>query len=412
MKRLVAISLLALLVCFKANAASDDQASAQIKRGMYLATAGDCTACHTQTPGKPFAGGKAIVTPFGTLLSANITPDRETGIGAWSDEDFVDALRKGVGHAGLHLYPAMPYLYFTKVSREDILAIRAWLNTLNPIVNAVKPDQLPFPCSVRETMIGWDKLFFKEGEFKPVAGKPADWNRGAYLVEGLGHCAACHTPKNALGGDESDKALQGGVVQDWFAPDLTTDPRTGLGGWSAADIVSYLKTGHNRFSAATGPMAEVVMDSTSLMTDADLKAIATYLKDRPRRDAQSPQPVSSNDRMMGPGRAVYVDNCSACHTSAGAGIPGLFPSLKGNPTVQSAEPTTLVRVVLEGAPSAATKGSPTALAMPSFAWKLSDDEIAAVLTFIRNSWGNAAAAVTAADVKDMRQKLSQAAHSN
>jgi mono/diheme cytochrome c family protein len=410
MKTVAAILLLALFVCSYANAATDDQAYAQIQRGKYLATAGDCTACHTQTADKPFAGGKAIVTPFGTLLSANITPDRNTGIGAWSDEDFIDALRKGVGHGGVHLYPGMPYLYYTTVSREDVLAIRAWLNTLKPVLNAVKADQLPFPFNVREAMIGWDKLFFKEGEFTPPAGKSAEWNRGAYLVEGLGHCAACHTPKNALGGDENDKALQGGVIQNWFAPNLTTDARTGLGGWSTADIVSYLKTGHNRIDAATGPMAEVVMDSTSLLTDDDLMAIATYLKDRPAPNAPAPQPVSAQDRMMAPGHALYEDNCSACHTSAGAGIPGLFPSLKGSPSVQSAEPTSLIRVVLEGAPSAATKASPTALAMPSFAWKLSDDEVAAVVTYIRNSWGNAAPAVTAADVKDMRQKLSQPAH--
>ena len=212
MKTIAASLLLSLLLCSRANAAPDDQAYAQIQRGKYLAIAGDCTACHTQTRDKPFAGGKPIVTPFGTLLSANITPDQHTGIGAWSDEDFVSALRKGVGHGGTHLYPAMPYLYYTKMSRQDALAIRAWLNTLKPIENAVKSDELPFPFNVRAAMIGWDKLFFKEGEFKPVAGKTAEWNRGAYLVEGLGHCAACHTPKNALGGDESNKALQGGVL--------------------------------------------------------------------------------------------------------------------------------------------------------------------------------------------------------
>lgn len=412
MKTLFVIFLLALFVTFDADAATDDQAYGQIQRGKYLATAGDCTACHTQSADKPFAGGKAIVTPFGVLLSANITPDRGTGIGAWSDDDFVSALRTGVGHGGTHLYPAMPYLYYTKITRQDALAIRAWLNTLTPVANAVKSNELPFPFNVRAAMIGWDKLFFKEGEFKPTAGKSAEWNRGAYLVEGLGHCAACHTPKNALGGDENDRALQGGVLQNWFAPDITTDARTGLGGWSAADIVSYLKAGHNRITAATGPMAEVVMDSTSFLTDDDLKAIATFLKDQPTPNTQAPQPVSPQDRMMAPGQALYVDNCSACHTSAGAGIPGLFPSLKGSPSVQSTEPTSLMRIVLEGAPSAATKASPTALAMPSFAWKLSDDEVAAVLTYIRNSWGNAAPAVTAADVKDMRQKLSQSANGN
>jgi mono/diheme cytochrome c family protein len=412
MKKVVALCVLAVLGGSDAYAAGDDQAYAQIERGKYLATAGDCTACHTRDASKPFAGGKAIVTPFGTLLSSNITPDRDTGIGAWSDEDFVSALQKGVRHDGTHLFPGMPYPYYTKVARADILAIRAWLNTLSPVRNSVVSDQLPFPFDVRTAMIGWNKLFFKEGELKPVAGKSAEWNRGAYLVEGLGHCAACHTPKNPLGGDETGEALQGGVIQNWFAPDLDADTRAGLGSWSADDIVRYLKTGHNRLADTTGPMAEVVMDSTSLLTDADLEAMATYLKDRPVPDTTTPQPVSADDRMMAAGQALYVDNCSACHAPTAEGIPGLFPSLKGSASVQSAKPTSLIRVVLEGAQSAATKSSPTALAMPSFAWKLSDEEVAAVVTYIRNTWGNAAPAVAAGDVKNLRQTLSQSAHGN
>lgn len=407
MKTFVAILLLAMFTCSDAKAGTDNQAYVQIQHGKYLATVGDCGACHTKSDGKPFAGGKAIVTPFGTLLSANITPDRATGIGAWTDDEFVEALRKGVGHGGKHLYPGMPYLYFTKITRDDALAIRAWLKTLKPVANNVKSDELPFPFSVRAAMIGWNKLFFKEGEFKPAAGKSAEWNRGAYLVEGLGHCAACHTPKDTLGGDETGKAFQGGVIQNWNAPNLTADARTGLGNWSSEDIVTYLKTGHNRMTAATGPMAEVVTDSTSLMTDDDLKAMATFLKDLPSSNTRTPQPVSAQDRMMAPGRALYVDNCSACHTTAGTGVPGMFPSLKGNASVQSAEPASLIRVVLQGAPSAATNAAPTSPAMPSFAWKLSDDEIAAVLTYVRNSWGNAAAGVTAGDVKTLRQKLAQ-----
>jgi mono/diheme cytochrome c family protein len=405
--RLAAAFLLLFLGASAAQAAADKQAFDEIARGRYLAILGDCAGCHNAPGGAPYAGGLPIETPFGTLVSPNITPDRDTGIGAWSDGEFANAMQDGTGRGGEHLYPAMPYTYYTKTTRRDVLAIRAYLETVDPVRNEVKVNQLPFPFDVRASMVGWNELYFTRGTFEPVGGKSDEWNRGAYLVEGLGHCGLCHTPKNAMGGDETSRALQGSAVQGWYAPNLTGDPRAGVGSWSVDDVAAYLKTGHNDVSAATGPMSDVIVHSASQMTHADLRAIAVYLKDQPAAGGESPRPVSGQDRAMRAGEAVYLDNCAACHTSAGSGIPQLFPALKGSPSVQSAEPASLIRVVLRGAQSVATDPAPTGPAMPALGWKLSDAEVAAVVTYIRNSWGNAASAVSASDVTNARQQLSQ-----
>jgi mono/diheme cytochrome c family protein len=387
----------------------DPQNFDQIERGRYLTIAGDCASCHTVPgSGQPFAGGRPIETPFGVVVGANITPDRETGIGAWSDEVFLSALREGKGHGGLLLYPAMPYPYYTKVTERDGLAIRAYLNTVRPVRNAVVSNKLPFPFDVREEMTVWNSLYFKSGEFKPDATKSAEWNRGAYLVEGLGHCGACHTPKSTLGGDDQAHALQGYALQGWFAPNITNDNERGLGGWSVCDIVSYLKAGHNAITASTGIMAEEITLSSSRMTDADLRAIATYLKDLPGQTSAPAAAVSPSDPTMAAGGAIYADECSACHGMDGKGVPYLFPSLAGSPNVRSIDPTSLVRVLLEGARSVATASEPTGPGMPSFAWKLNDDEAAAVLTYIRNSWGSSTPAVDASEVKQARASAARA----
>ena len=295
-----------------------------------------------------------------------------------------------------------PIPYYTKVTERDALAIRAYLNTVKPVHNAVVSNKLPFPFDVREEMAGWNALYFKSGEFKPDAAKSAEWNCGAYLVEGLGHCGACHTPKTRLGGDDLAHALQGYALQGWFAPNITNDNDRGLGGWSVSDIVAYLKTGHNPATASTGIMAEEISLSSSHMTDADLKAIATYLKDLPGQASSPPAPVSASDPTMVAGTAIYSDECSACHGADGKGVAYLFPSLASSSNVRSADPASLIRVLLEGARSVATAGEPTSPGMPSFAWKLNDDEAAAVLTYVRNSWGAAAPAVTADQVKSGR----------
>ena len=387
----------------------DKQAFEVVEHGRYMATAADCAACHTAPGGKPFAGGGSLETPFGILLAPNITPDPGTGIGGWTDDEFVNAVQNGVGHGGIHLYPAMPYTYYTKMTREDVVAIRAYLDTVEPVRNKVIANQLPFPFNQRETMIGWNGLYFTPGQFKPDPAKSAEWNRGAYLVEGAEHCGLCHTPKNAMGGDENSRAMQGSVLQNWHAPDITGNRRVGIGDWTVEDVALYLKTGRNRYDIASGPMADAVSHSTSHLTDADLRAIAVYLKDLPAGGGEQPQPVAAQDPAMQRGRAIYDQQCAACHTGGGGGIVGLFPRLSGAPLVQQSQATSLIRVVLEGSRAVATDGAPTGPAMPSFSWRLSDGDVAAVLTYIRNSWGNAAAPVSDGDVTSMRQALHQAA---
>jgi mono/diheme cytochrome c family protein len=376
-------------------AESDPQDFTQIERGRYLALASDCVSCHT-VPGsdRPFAGGRAIETPFGNIVAPNITPDRDTGIGAWSDDEFERSVRKGVRRAGGLLYPAMPYNAFTKLSRDDVLAIRAYLNTVTPVSNAVVANTLPFPFNIRAAMHVWNALYFTAGEYKPDPQKSSEWNRGAFLVDGPAHCGACHTPKSLLGGDKVSRYLQGSFLQGWFAPNITNDRRVGLGGWTADDVVAYLKTGHNRVTAATGPMAEAISLSTSHMSDADLKAIAIYLKSLPGR-TEAPKPLSSDDPVMAAGGAIYRDQCSACHGLDGRGVPLLFPSLADSSMARSDDPTTLIRIVLRGARSVATAAEPTAPGMPSYGWQLDDGQVAAVLTYVRNTWGAAAPAVSA-----------------
>lgn len=385
---------------------ADQQSFGQAERGKYLVAVGDCEACHTNKGGQPFAGDRAIQTPFGVIYSPNITPDRETGIGAWTDDQFYRALHLGIADDGSHLYPAFPYPWYTKVTREDALAIRAYLKTLDPVRAESRPNALDWPLNYREVMAGWNEFFFKEGEFSADPKKSAEWNRGAYLVEGLGHCGACHTPVNFLGAAKTSERLQGGTLQDWYAPDLANDLRSGLGNWSDADIVEFLKTGRNNKSAAYGPMAEVITYSTSKLNDRDLKAVATYLKAMP---APTAKPANKPDpKVAQAGEAIYVDNCSACHKSNGAGAPGTFPPLKGDATVQDRDPTTIIRVILDGAHAVATDARPTPLSMPSFKWKLSNEEVAAVASYARNAWGNAAAPVSANEVQSMRQVLDTA----
>lgn len=401
-----AVILLALGMAERGHARDSDlQDFAQIEHGRYLATLADCVACHTQTEGgKPFAGGRPIETPFGTIVSPNITPDPETGIGNWTDEQFEQALRHGIRPDGARLYPAMPYAYYTKMSRQDAKTIRAYLATVAPVRNAVAPNQLPFPFNVRPLMRVWDALFFTPGEFKPDPGKSPAWNRGAFLVTGPGHCGACHTPKNPLGADKADEALRGGQVQGWFAPNITGDTARGVGGMSTDNIVALLKTGHNTIAAVSGPMAEEVSNSSAHFTDGDLKAIATYLKSLPGGGEQ-PVPVAQSDARMVAGQAIYRDTCSACHGFNGDGVSHLFPSLARAPQVRAPDPISLIRIVLRGVRSVATASEPTAPAMPSFGWQLNDAQVAAVLTYIRNSWGTAAPAVSAEDVGKQRTAL-------
>jgi mono/diheme cytochrome c family protein len=402
------MALVALLSGVAIAGDIDKQDFKQIERGRYLTIVGDCAGCHTLPgSGHAFAGGRPIETPFGNILAPNITSDQQTGIGAWTDDEFVDAITKGTGRNGTHLYPAMPYTYYTKVTRDDALAIRAYLNTVPAIYNSLDPNQLPFPFNIRTSMIFWNELFFTPGTFRPAANKNEEWNRGAYLAEGLGHCGACHTPKNFLGGDKASERLRGYALQGWFASDITSDPRRGVGGWTVDELAAYLKTGHSRTSTANGPMSETLNLSTSHMTDADLKAIETYLKDPPGRNGEQNGSASGapDQVVMKVGAKIYADECSGCHMANGKGAAGLFPALDGSAVVQQVDPASLLHIVLRGARSVATDAAPTGPAMPEFGWLLKDDEVAAVVTYIRNSWGNAAASVSAAEVGKARHSF-------
>jgi mono/diheme cytochrome c family protein len=279
--RRVILGTLFLCVASACGPAGAQSSPDTIARGKALAEAADCAGCHTADPAKPFAGGKRIDTPFGGIYSPNLTPDRDTGLGAWSDDDFRRALRDGVAPDGSRYYPAFPYPYFTKLTREDIAAIRAYLETLAPVHSITPSPELRWPLNYRILMRAWKALFFRPGPFEPNQSKSAEWNRGAYLVQSAAHCGACHTPKNLFGADRPGRAYGGGPVQGWFAPRLDGATRSGLKSWSAGDLTEYLQSGRNGRSHADGPMAEVVVNSTSKMSDGDVRAIAAYLKGLP-----------------------------------------------------------------------------------------------------------------------------------
>jgi mono/diheme cytochrome c family protein len=398
-------AILAIMLLCTASAFGRIQAepsAEMIARGKALTVIGDCASCHTADPAKPFAGGKRIDTPFGGIYSPNLTPDRDTGIGAWSDGEFYRALRQGVAPDGSRYYPAFPYPNFTKLIRDDILAIRAYLATLTPLRNTPPPPELRWPLNYRVLMRGWNLLFFRPGIFQPNQMKSTEWNRGGYLVEGAAHCGACHTPKNIFGADKRGRAYGGGLVDGWFAPRLDSAERSGLKSWSVDDIVEYLQSGRNAKSHADGPMAEVILNSTSAMRDADVHAIAVYLKDLP---AGAPEPAVTPpppDEMTA-GKAVYAHACTSCHEADGSGAPRIYPPLPGNANMLSADPTSTLRIILDGAQTVTTPRAPNTGSMPAYAKQFSDQQIADVTNYIRNSWGNAAPLVTPAQVAKARR---------
>jgi mono/diheme cytochrome c family protein len=403
----VAAAAGAIAFCAPPSVRAEQGSFAQIERGRYLAAAGDCAGCHTAEGGRPMAGGRALQTPFGVIYTPNITPDAATGIGAWTDDQFYRAMHEGIAADGTHLYPAFPYPWFTKVTRPDVDAIHAYLRTL-PAVSYRRPDnKLPWPLDDPNAMIGWNALYFDAGTYTPDPGQSKAWNRGAYLVQGLGHCGACHTPTNFLGASEKSRRLQGGELSNWYAPGLAGGKRAGLGHWSAQDIVDFLRTGRTATAIAYGPMAEVVHYSTSSMTEDDLRAIAAYLKSLP-----PPGPPEAPDRppagVADAGVAIYADTCSACHGADGKGVSRMFPPLAGTAIVQSPSPTTVIRLILNGGQAVATDEEPTPVAMPSFGWKLSDEQIAAVASYVRSAWGNRASPVSASAVHAVRQAVESA----
>ncbi|MEI4485192.1 cytochrome c [Frigidibacter sp. MR17.14] len=384
---------------------STDEAA--IKRGEYVMHAADCSACHTKGNGD-FAGGYEMPTPFGTLVSSNITPDVDTGIGAMTEKDFFDAVRHGQGSKGL-LYPAMPYTAYVKLTDADMHDLWAYMSTVQPVAQKIDENAgMPFPFNIRLAMLGWDMLFFKNAPLPVVAGETAEIERGRYLVEGPGHCSACHTPRNALGAEIAAQNLEGARVGAWFAPEITGNPHVGLGESTVQEVAAYLGTGTDGKAMASGPMAEAVEHSLQYMTEDDRLAMAAYLKSLPGSGKTAPAPLAASTPAMARGALAYEVNCSACHGVAGEGMGLLAPAFAGNHGILADDVTNLAHVLLVGARAAATNVTPTSAGMPSFAWKMDDRQIADVLDYIRNSWGNAAAPVRPEDIGALRSELDAA----
>ena len=413
------IAILALLGSTAAMAAQDS-AHALIQQGEYLARAGDCVACHTAKGGKPFAGGLAMETPIGLIYSTNITPDK-SGIGDYSFEDFDKAVRHGIAKNGSTLYPAMPYPSYARVNQADMQALYAYfMSGVKPVAQENQAVDIPWPMSMRWPLAMWRWMFAPAVEdFTPVAQQDPVVSRGAYLVEGLGHCGACHTPRaltmqeKALSATDGSTFLSGSApLEGWIAKNLRGDHKDGLGSWNEAQLVQFLKTGRSDRSAVFGGMSDVIVHSMQYMSEADLTAIARYLKSLPAVDsADKPHqydPAVADALWNGDdskrGAAVYIDNCAACHRTDGNGYTRVFPALAGNPVLQSDDPTSLIHIVLKGGTLPATHTAPSTFTMPAFDWRLSDQEVADVVNFISTSWGNQAGEVKATDVKGLRSE--------
>ncbi len=381
----------------------------QQARGAYLARAGNCMGCHTAQGGQPYAGGRNLPTPFGIFFTPNITPDHETGIGRWSAQDFWRALHDGKSRDGRPLYPAFPYTEYTKVTRDDSDAIFAYLQTLPAVSQRNLPNRISFPYSFRPLLYVWRALYFKPGVYQPQAARSAEWNRGAYLVQGLGHCNACHATRNALGAARG-AALGGGQIEglNWYAPSLTSRIEAGSTDWPVDDIVRLLATGASSRAFASGPMAEVVRQSLQYLTDEDLRAMAVYLQSLPESGA----PIASTGavltehvrKQLEPGARIYKKHCEDCHGASGQGAPGAYPALAGNRGVTLQSPLNAIRSVLNGGYPPSTAGNPRPYGMPPFAQTLSGEEVAMVLSYVRNAWGNHGSLVTAAQVDRSRGK--------
>lgn len=410
-------SLVTLMLAALNASAADD---AQIQRGKYLSTVGDCVACHSVPGGKPFAGGLALPTPIGEIIATNITPSKTAGIGNYSLEQFSDALRKGIRADGKHLYPAMPYTSYAKVSDEDIKAIYAYfMSAVKPVDTPAKPTALPFPFNIRFSMAAWNLLFLDDKAFMPDTSRDAEWNRGAYLAQGLTHCSTCHSPRNLMMAEVSSKELAGGDVGTWHAPNITSDINSGIGGWDNTELVAYLKTGEAPGKAqAAGPMAEAVDHSLQHLNDSDLKAIAVYLKTVPaQQTAADSKPVyalgqktdelasirgvalpADGDKMSG--AQLYDAHCGTCHQAQGQGsFEGGLPSLLHNTAVGRSNPNNLVMVILDGV----KRGSDGQdIRMQGFANILNDHQVATLASYLTGHYGNADVKVSAALVKELR----------
>ncbi|MDP3524658.1 MAG: c-type cytochrome [Hoeflea sp.] len=386
-------------------AVAQELSYSQVERGRYLATASDCIGCHTDVEGggTPFAGGRGLETPFGIIYSANLTPDEETGLGKWTRDEFYRALNEGVNRHGQHLYPAMPYPYFTLMPRDDVDAIYDYLQTLEPVHAEAPEHELPFPLSIRQSVAGWKMLYFEDKQFVADPDQSAEWNRGRYLVDGPAHCGACHTGKTMFGADDEDEYLRGGALENWFAPNIRGGENGGIAHWEATDIVEFLRDGRSRHTAPMQRMGEVVYFSTQHLHDDDLGAIATYLKsleDTVREAGDRPE-----EARLKTGATIYFDNCAGCHAADGTGVSHIFASLKDSNKLASEDLSTVIRIILGGARAEPTEATPAMIAMPPFAWKLTDGQIADLLTYLRQAGDVKAGPVSASTVADMRAYL-------
>ena len=371
-------------------------------RGAYLARAGNCAGCHTALGGLAYAGGRELPTPFGTFVTPNITPDRDTGIGAWTPQDFWRAMHYGKGRDGKLLYPAFPYTEYTKVTRDDADAIFSYLQSVMPVAQINAPDRLKFPYNMRALLYFWRALYFKPGVYQPVPNQHVEWNRGAYLVQGLGHCNACHATRNALGA-AGGAALGGGQVagRSWYAPSLTSSAEAGSAQLPIEEIAALLSTGQSRTSSIAGPMAEVVAQSLQHLNATDISAMAIYLKSLPDTTTApaTPKELTANEtQRIFKGEKIYLEHCKDCHGTSGEGAAGAYPPLAANRGVTLPSALNTIRSVLDGGYAPSTVGNPRPYGMPPFAHTLSSEEVALVVSYVRNSWGNRASLVTAVDV--------------
>jgi len=368
---------------FAVRAAAAPPSAALVKRGEYVARAADCVACHSQ-PNLLYGGGAALATPFGKIYGPNITPDKATGIGTWSRAEFVRALRNGINKQGEFLYPAMPYTSYTEMTDADVDALWAYMQTVPPIHQQTPKNTLPFPLNIRSSVAVWNSLYFKPGRFTPTPGHDASWNRGEYLVNALGHCEMCHSPHNLAQASEPQHYLTGAQITGWYAPDISSDPLSDVSKMSVAQLATFLKTGRMPGNTKSfGPMQEVIHDSLRYLTDADLHAIAVYLKDQPATSPLAPSRANISTAQLADGKAVYEDQCASCHGSDGKGQKGNIPALAGNTAVAAKEPWNVIMAVLYGFKPQGSWG-----AMGAFGGALSDDQIADVTNYVRTAWGN------------------------
>ncbi|KQU76785.1 MULTISPECIES: cytochrome c [unclassified Rhizobacter] len=380
----------------------------QVARGAYLARAGNCAGCHTERGGVPYAGGRGIATPFGTVFAPNLTPHPQHGLGGWTSALFWRAMHNGRSADGRLLYPVFPYTELTHITREDSDALFAYLRSLPVADTPNRPHVLSFPYDTQAALAVWRAAFFRPGSVAHDAGRSAAWNRGAYLVEGLGHCNACHSSRNALGAS-SGIALGGGLIpiQNWYAPSLNDADEAGVADWTLPQIVTLLQSGvahPSRGGSVTGPMVEVVTGSLQHLSADDLLAMATYLKALPPHDVKDPpKPAPISAAAMEHGGKLYEQHCVGCHGKQGEGAPPAYPPLAGNRAVTMASAANLVHIVLEGGFAPSTPANPRPYGMPPFATVLSDAELASVLSHVRGSWGNAGTEVSPLDVARLRK---------